>query len=103
MGQFAPHTRAYEGRGIMKFKSGDIYDGKWKNGLMHGHGSFIYAKLFEDDSEDEDGVASQPSVTANYIGEFVDGKRTEGTLTYENGDVFTGIFTEDGIRESGSI
>lgn len=36
MGAFAPGTRAYQGRGIMKFKSGDIFDGKWENGLMHG-------------------------------------------------------------------
>lgn len=85
----------------MKFKSGDIYDGKWFNGLMHGHGDFIYAKIFEDDSEEEEN--SKASVTANYNGDFCEGKRTQGTLTYENGDVYTGIFTEKGLRESGSI
>ena len=54
MGTFAPKTRAYQGRGMMKFKSGDIYDGKWADGLMHGHGTFVYADIFEDDSEDSD-------------------------------------------------
>ena len=100
MGEFGP-TRLYQGRGIMKFVFGDIYDGKWLNGLMHGHGNFIYAKIFEEDSEDEEDT--KPSVTANYVGDYHEGKRTQGTLTYENGDVYTGIFTEAGLRESGGI
>lgn len=105
MGEFAPNTRAFDGRGIMKFKSGDLYDGKWRNGVMHGHGTFIYAQIFEDDSEEDEEQkdAAKQTVTANYVGEFVEGKRTEGTLTYDNGDIFTGIFNEAGIRESGSI
>jgi len=36
MGAFAPKTRAFQGRGIMKFKTDDIYDGFWENGKMHG-------------------------------------------------------------------
>ena len=76
MGEFAPDTRAFQGRGIMKFRSGDIYDGKWFNGVMHGHGNFIYSKIYEDDSEEEEDAV--PEVTATYIGEFKDGKRTEG-------------------------
>ena len=110
MGEFAPVTRAFEGRGIMKFKTGDIYEGKWENGLMHGHGTLIYGKIFDDESseeEDEDGAeggkGQKFNVTANYVGDFVEGRRTEGTLTYDNGDVFTGVFNEKGIRESGSI
>ena len=105
LGQFAPdNTRAYQGRGIMKFKSGDVYDGQWYNGLMHGHGTFIYAKIFESDSEDEEeGEGKKPTITANYVGEFTYGKRASGTLTYDNGDVYTGIFSESGLRETGSI
>ena len=68
---------------------------------MHGHGTFIYGKMFEDDSEDEE--SKTEIVTSDYIGEFVEGRRTEGTLTYENGDVYTGTFTEHGLRESGGI
>ena len=53
-GEFAPLTREYDGRGIMKFKLGDVYDGKWENGLMHGYGRLVYAKLFEEDSDDDE-------------------------------------------------
>lgn len=65
----------------------------------------IYAALFEDDSDDEDEEKKNKEikVTSSYTGEFVKGKRTEGTLTYENGDVFTGEFTAEGLRDSGSM
>lgn len=75
----------------MKFKSGDEYDGKWENGLMHGHGRFVYAKMFADDSEEEE--EAEQTTTSFYVGEFENNRRVEGTLTYENGDAFTGTFT----------
>ena len=88
----------------MKFNSGDTYDGQWRNGLMHGHGTLVYAQLFEDDSEDEsEENSTSQRVTSMFVGDFREGKRTEGTLTYENGDVYTGTLTQDGLRESGSI
>ena len=90
----------------MKFKVGDMYDGKWEDGLFHGHGTFIYAKLFEDDDEyDDEGEvkASALNVTPMFVGEYRYGKRVEGTLTYENGDVYTGTFDEDGLRVSGQL
>ena len=43
----------------MKFKSGETYDGEWENGLMHGHGTFTYVNIFEDDSEEEDQANKQ--------------------------------------------
>lgn len=105
LGEFAPNTRAFHGRGIMKHKTGDVYDGKWSDGLMHGHGTLIYAKMFEDDEDasDDSEEAKKPSCTPMYVGDFVEGKRTEGTLTYDNCDVFTGIFNDKGMRESGVI
>ena len=103
LGQFAPVTRDYSGRGIMKFDSGDVYDGKWEKGLMHGHGTLIYADLFADDEEDDGDADAEKRVTSMFVGEFRQGKRVEGTLTYGNGDVYTGTITEDGLRDSGSI
>ena len=107
MGEFAPKTRAFQGRGIMKFKTGDIYDGFWEDGLMHGHGNIIYATLFDDDEDDSDEEEKKEEkntkVTSMFVGEFCKGKRREGTLTYENGDEYTGNFDENGLRASGSI
>lgn len=101
LGEFAPDTRIYHGRGVMKFTSGDVYDGKWANGLMHGHGRLVYSKIFADESEEEEEKTEE--ITSFYIGDFEENRRTEGTLTYENGDVFTGIFCANGLRESGCI
>ena len=78
----------------MKFKSGETYDGEWSNGLMHGHGTFVYCNIFEDDSEEEEEENKKQTITANYVGAYVNGKRTEGTLTYENGDKYVGVFNE---------
>ena len=33
-----------EGVGLMRFKNGDVYEGEFLNNLMHGEGSYTYAK-----------------------------------------------------------
>ena len=39
----------------MKFSIGDVYEGKWENGQMHGYGVYVYHEDFEDsDSEGEE-------------------------------------------------
>ena len=78
-GPFAPKTHAYQGRGLMVFKSGDKYEGKWHDGLMHGHGTFMYADIFEDDSEeseeekDKDKEDPKQKIQSMFVGEFVRG------------------------------
>ena len=45
----------YHGKGLMKFATGDVYEGRWENGQMHGYGVYVYHEDFEDsDSEGED-------------------------------------------------
>ena len=34
-----------EGQGIIKYKSGRVYEGHWKNGLRHGEGEEIFSNL----------------------------------------------------------
>ena len=78
-GPFAPKTHAYQGRGLMVFKSGDKYEGKWHDGLMHGHGTFVYADIFEDDSEEseeekeKDKEDPKQKIQSMFVGEFVRG------------------------------
>ena len=31
-----------DGKGVMKFSSGDVYDGDWENGKMNGKGAMLY-------------------------------------------------------------
>ena len=41
-GNFVDSRR--EGVGLMRFKNGDMYEGEFLNNLMHGEGSYTYAK-----------------------------------------------------------
>ena len=31
-----------DGKGVMKFSNGDVYDGDWENGKMNGKGAMLY-------------------------------------------------------------
>ena len=59
---------------MFKFFNGDIYNGGWKDGLMHGNGLYSYP----DGSE--------------LFGIFHNGEKLNGKLKYYNGDLFTGEF-----------
>ena len=59
---------------MYNFANGEIYDGTWKEGLMHGTGIYSYP----DNSE--------------FYGTFVEGIKTHGKQMYSCGDVYTGSF-----------
>ena len=63
------------GKGIYKWKNGDIYEGEMKNGKMNGKGKYTYieGKIYE--------------------GEYVDGKKEgKGKIIYSDGKCFSGNF-----------
>jgi len=70
-GKYISHDYAYEGnymfgrkqgKGIMKFKNGDIYEGEFMSDLFHGEGIFkhangdIYQGHFENGTMHEQGI-----------------------------------------------
>jgi len=62
------------GKGVMRWRQGDKYDGDWENGLRHGVGNYI---------SKESG--------AKYDGQYEnDLKHGQGKYTYGNGDVYKG-------------
>ena len=43
-----PHPRAAQrgkrhGNGVMKYRTGDLYEGTWENDCMHGQGIMVYS------------------------------------------------------------
>ena len=71
-----------DGKGIYKFRNGNIYDGEMRHGKMHGQGVMKYAH----------GHAAYDI----YEGEFADDQRNgRGTMTYEKGDVYRGEWKDD--------
>ena len=72
------------GIGIKVYRLGDIKEGYWKNGQLHGRGRIIYVD------------------TTYYIGEFKEGnKHGEGIYYHWNGDKYTGQW--DGGKGQGEI
>ncbi|HLP14459.1 MAG TPA: hypothetical protein VK177_21190 [Flavobacteriales bacterium] len=66
------------GFGTFQWKSGNVYEGNWKNGEKHGKGILTFA---------------DKSV---YNGEFKDGKRHgKATMKWADGNVYTGAYEDD--------
>jgi serine/threonine protein kinase len=57
------------GRGVMYYRSGDRYDGEWRSNKRHGQGTYYWAN------------------GDKYIGTFVDGNMSHGTVYAPNGTV----------------
>ena len=68
----------------MLFRSGIIYLGEWKDSKFHGQGTY-----YNNSTGDE------------YVGEFKDGKRKQGTFTWANGDRYVGEFKDDQAHGQG--
>ena len=88
-----------------------IYEGWWKNGKKHGHGtltwlarSYKYIGEFRHDAANGVGVAISGSEGENYIGDFrndlYDG---QGTSFYENGDWYIGQWKEGRKHGEGAL
>ena len=92
----------YSGKGLMKFKSGDVYEGMWEKGQMHGYGIYVYAEDFEDSDDDEE-EESRKKRKAEYEGIFYEGMRQEGEMRYANGDTYIGEFDREGFKTNGNI
>lgn len=76
----------------------DSYEGKWENGHMQGFGIYVYAP--EELEEDEPTPIRVQNV---YEGNFDQGRRTEGTMFYSNGDDYVGSFDENGYKVTGVL
>ena len=56
---------------MMKFTSGDVYEGMWEKGQMHGYGIYVYVEDFEgSDSEEEEPSERKQKRKPEYKGLF---------------------------------
>ena len=74
----------YKGKGTFIF-NGDKYVGEWRDGKMHGQGTYTFA----------DG--------GKFVGEFKDGYwNGQGTYTYSSGNKYVGEWKDDKMHGEGT-
>ena len=90
-----------EGRGVMQYAGGDVYDGEWKAGVPEGRGVYRYANgdvydgEWKADKKEGRGVYRYANGDI-YDGEFKAGNREgRGVERFANGDVVSGFFKQD--------
>lgn len=68
----------FDGKGRLTFKNGDVYDGTFLEGQMHGAGHYIFV------------------IGGYYVGPFANNMANgEGRKQYPNGDSYTGEWKDD--------
>lgn len=95
------------GFGIMTFDNQDLYEGGWKDGLMHGKGKYSfydekhdsYSSYYEGDfvQGKYEGLGHMVFADhSSYIGQWQAGVRCgEGLATFTTGNVFHGLWQQD--------
>ncbi len=99
----------FDGKGRMRFDTGDIYDGEWSFGIKNGKGTYIWA-----DGNTYTGDWVRDSMTGKgemkyadgtvYSGDWVDGALTgNGTIKYADGSQYTGEFLNGQFQGFGTM
>ena len=80
------------GQGTLKFADGNKYVGEFKDGSMHGRGTYIT----QDDAYKREAY--------RYVGEWKNNKRNgQGKRIYENGGVIEGEFKDDKLNGQATL
>lgn len=81
-----------------------VYEGGLKDGEMHGHGTITYSSGQRFTGEFVNGVTNGHGTltSANgqiiFDGEYVNGQRSKGTQTFDNGSIYTGTYSYGYIK-----
>ena len=83
------------GQGTMRYKNGDIYEGQWKDDLRNGQGTetvidddYVYEGEWKDGKREGQGKFTFSD--AVYEGQWLYDHLGQGTIRYNNGDVYEG-------------
>lgn len=95
------------GRGIMKYTTGDVFDGYFKDGLPHGHGirkqghfmanvASMYVGEWVSGMKTGYGVMDDIITGEKYLGNWLDNKKHGGGLIVTSDGIYhEGIFNQD--------
>ena len=94
-----------EGRGTMRFKTGEVYAGEWVGGQPEGEGSFSYINKNKYVGQWRAGrqhgrgtltYAFKGGLSAKYEGDWVEDKKDgRGTYTFTDGSVYEGEWVQN--------
>ena len=101
-------TTLFKSKDGMGRPATDKYFGGWKDGDLHGQGTFTWASgskfvgSYKDGNKHGQGIFTYAD-GGNFVGSFKDGKiQGQGTHTYADGDKFVGLY-RDGKRHGQGI
>ena len=81
------NNKTFNGKGILKYKNGDIYEGDFENGIKKGNGKMIFIKN-----------------NIEYIGGFNNGEiNGKGKMTFDNGIYYKGDFINGKFEGKGLL
>jgi hypothetical protein len=97
-----------EGSGVYQFADGRTYEGHWHGGMMEGSGALVYGSnnehrgIFKAGKPHGHGVRMYADGDV-YDGEWAGGKKDgRGVYRYANGDTYEGLFHDD-MREGEGV
>ena len=73
----------FNGKGVLKYDSGEIYTGEFKNDQIHGQGTFVQTIQHYDNENER-------AYKKSFEGEYLNGKEHKGTMIYTDGSKYEG-------------
>jgi hypothetical protein len=98
-----------EGLGLYRFSDGRVYYGSFRNGIRHGRGRLTqkngdyYEGCFEAGKMTGAGRAAYPSQGREFVGHFIDGKKTFGRIIFQDGKSYVGEWLNDRPHGKGTM
>ena len=97
------------GLGKAVFASGNVYEGRYEDDMQHGQGRFTFASgdyyegAWVHDQREGRGTHVNVADGAQFVGEFRGDRAHEGTMTYPNGSVAVGYFSDGKQHGKGTL
>ena len=88
------HRGRKHGVGVMTFMDGRVYEGNWNNNEINGQGTMKYEGMEDVEADNEAGYLE-------YEGEWLNGEKRIGEMTFLDGRAYEGNWNNDKINGEG--